>query len=362
MTLHFKDDTGTWVQVQRPYVKRSGVWAPVKQAWVKRSGTWTLAYEWDLTPSSPPEISLEVVDGRYIKLGVRLPDASHDADLARIRVLVGTSGTDGKFPGTYLDAQYISKSDSSYPDEPWSEYYYNGYKVGTSKDHNDSSSFVYKQYPLNPTADTNLTGGLVYRFSAWSMDNNGNWSVGTNAQITMPKTGDSTQINKSARVQANTSGTFQSDTWTGGDLYAANSPRRHGFWFYGNQVAQIVGQQGTPTIKNAQIFVSRTNDDGMPTANVYVGHNDSVGSVPGTQPTLSEITKLGTINKGQGKWFDLPSSWYGNLTNLKSIGLWHQDPNKAAANADDFIQLNGIDNAAGAVRSGELYLVWSEQP
>jgi hypothetical protein len=343
-------------------VKRSGVWAPVKEAWVKRSGVWTKAYEWDLTPSSPPEISLEIMDGRYIKVGVRLPDVGHDTDLALIRVLVGTPGSDGKYSGSYLDTEYISRSDNTYPDEPWSEYYYNGYKVGASKDHNDSSVFVYKQYPLNPTADTNLKGGQYYRFSAWSMDTNGNWSVGTNASIMMPKTGDTTQINKSARVQANSSGTYQGDAWTPGDLYAANSPRRHGFWFYGSQVAQIVGQQGTPTIKNAQIFVNRTNDDGVATANVYVGRSNSVGSVAGTQPTLGEVTKLGTISKGQGKWFDLPSSWYADLTGLKSIGLWHQDPAKAAANADDFIQLAGVDVAAGQVRSGELYLVWSEKP
>jgi hypothetical protein len=165
----------------------------VKEVYVKRSGAWVKAYEYDVTPPNPPEISLGLVKttytangkqqtGRHIKVGVRGSAVSHDPTLKRIRVLTTYAG---KAPTTYAGGTYHSTPDKQWPDEPWSEYYYNGY-LGAPSSLKNSSSYVEREFPVNATNKTVVEPG-VYYFTAWSEDINGNWSVGTAASITVPK-------------------------------------------------------------------------------------------------------------------------------------------------------------------------------
>lgn len=359
MTIYIKQD-GTWTPVTRPYIKKAGAWAPAKTVHVKDAGTWKQAFEWDVTPSDPPEISLEVIQGRYIKVGVRLPSTAHDTDLAKIRVLVGTAD---KYSGSYEDATYIRTADNTYPNEPWSEFYYNGYKVGTGHDHNDSSVFQYKQYPLNPNDNTDLAGGRNYRFSAWSMDLNGNWSVGTNALIFMPKTGDTNVVVKSARFQPNQFGTWASGVFTPGNGIVQTGPIKRAAWYYGNQIAEAIPDSTALTIgiRSAQVLLHRTADSpGEDVANVYLyKHTD--GSPQTNEPSRTEVTKVGTIKKSESKWFTLPTSYHNNFrSGLKGLGLNHQDPAKAVGNADDVLTVSGLSE--GVVRQGELYVTWTETP
>lgn len=369
MTVHMKIG-GSWVEASRPYLKRSGLWTPVKEVYVKRSGSWVKAYEYDVTPPNPPEISLELVKttytangkqqtGRHVKVGVRGSAVSHDPTLKRIRVLTTYAG---KAPTTYAGGTYHSTPDKQWPDEPWSEYYYNGY-LGAPSSLKNSSTYVEREFPVNATNKTVVEPG-VHHFTAWSEDINGNWSVGTAASITVPKNlkADRDFVLKEGRFQPNTTGTWNvtSSSWAGtGTMTARVNPDMRGLALYGSRLNDAVGLRGTPTIRSAQIYVIRDNDDGEAQANVHAfwSSQGSVGGISGTLLT-NGMTKLGTIGKGERKWFQLPESWYSSFNNnLKSIGFNFKDPSFATSQPADYASFIGNDVD---VRAAELHIVWEE--
>lgn len=371
MTLHYKID-GEWTLVQRPYVKVAGVWVPVQTAHVKRSGVWTQAYEWDIEPSNPPEISLEVIEktsttnngggqgtekvsGRWIKVGVRLPGVSNDADLKRVRIL--TTYNDA-MPTTQYGGTYTSRSDSNWAAEPWSEWRFNSFG-----DHTDSSVYSYKEWPVNAADGTILAGGKTYHFAGWSEDENGNWSAGTFTSIHIPKDGVSgpNVLIKEAGFQPNSSGSLTTSGFVSGDLVQQSNPASRGLWFHGGQFRDSIGAKGTPKITSAKIRIERKDDGGQPAANVYLFHHDyaTSGDLPGS-PTFSHTTLLGTINKGEVKWFDLPDSHVTALEadGVRGFGLHYKDPAKASAFADDYSTMKSISDS---LRCGEVNIVWQEK-
>lgn len=366
MPLYYKID-GTWTLVQRPYLKVAGVWTPAQQAYVKRSGTWTKAYEWDTTPSNPPEISLEIIEkkgttsssdkvtGRWIKVGIRVPGVSNDTDVKRVRVL--TTYNDA-MPTTQYGGTYSSKADKTWSKEPWSEWQYN-----TFGEHEDTSVYAYKEWPVNATDGTVLAGGKTYYFAGWTEDDNGNWSAGTFASIKIPKDGIASAniLLKEASFQPNDSGSLTADGFTSGDVIQQNSPRSRGLWFHGGQFRDSIGAKGEPKITSAQIRVERKDDGGSAAANVYLFHHDyaTSGDLP-SDPTFSHVTYLGTINKGEVKWFDLPDSHVTALEadGVRGFGLHYKDPVKASAFADDYSTMKSMTDS---LRCGEVHIVWQEK-
>ena len=353
MTLH-RNIGGTWTQVQRPYVKRSGVWAPVREAWVKRSGVWTQAYLYDVTPPSSPEISATVTDGRYITIAVRQPEVSNDTNIAMIRVLVRTD----KYAGTQYDSGYVGTPDSTYPKEPWSEFYYNNYKIGTAA-HDDTSVFYSKQYPPNPTASTDLPAGKRYYFSAFTMDVAGNWSAGTNLSIAMPSSGgDSNVYYRHARFQPYAGGSFDSTTYYPDEMIVRTLPTvRNSAYFYGSQLGDSIATGSNVTQAHVQVY--RKNDTGAANANVYIYRHDD--NDPPWSGTVTDVTKLGTIAKGQSKWFALPDDYLPYIENhtLRGIGFYRKDPAKAEALPEDYMELYGPGDDTGTINPGELSIIWT---
>jgi hypothetical protein len=362
---------GVWTPATRVYVNRSGVQTLAKAAYVRRSGAWVQAFDYDVLPPNPPEISLELVTDqsigafgavtftRYINVGVRLPGGSNDPDARLTRVLTDYNGA---APTTQFGGTYTSASDSTYPTEPWSEWRYNSYGP-----HNDTSVYKYKAWPRNAGTGTFLAGDKTYHFTGWSLDNSGNWSVANAASITIPKGGvaDNT-VTKEARFQPNSSGSWKPSTtgFVSGDLTQSKSPRSMGIWIYGNQITDSVG--GTASIKSAQIYVHRTADDtGQASSNVYLFWTDvgSAGAMPAPNTTniaKNDATKLGVLAKGQSKWFDIPTSFHAHMnSDIKAIGLDWKDPVKADAMPDDYSVITGT---ATNLRSGELHVVWEETP
>ena len=89
----------------------------------------------------------------------------------------------------------------------------------------------------------------------------------------------------------------------------------------------------------------------------------SAGALPTVAHGLgdrSENTKLGQLAKGQGKWFNVPNSFYNDLKagNIKGMGLDWKDPNKADANPDDYSRIMSVSDNQ---RCGEVHLVWEEK-
>lgn len=369
----YQHDATQWVQCQTPFVKRNGVWVQAEQAWVKRSGAWVIAYNVSVTPPDPPEMSLEVIEdfntvngvktlqSRWIKVGVRLPGTQNDDSLKLIRVLTNYAG---KPPTGVRGATYTKTPDTTYPDEPWSEWRYNRYGV-----HKDSSAFYYKQWPPNYAAGQTMPGDRDYYFTAWSTEDEQLWSAGTPMKIHIPKDSIATAnvITKEARIQANSSGRWRnSDGYHGGDLLQQKSPRNMGLWFYGNQFGDSFRvDPSNVTIKSAQIFVQRdAADDGAASANIYLFWTTygTVASLPTVAHGIdkNETNKIGQLAKGQGKWFNVPNSFYGDLKagNLKGLGLDWKDPAKADANVNDYSRVMSVgDN----LRCGEIHLVWEEK-
>ena len=346
---------GEYVEItRRPYVKRNGVYVPVREAWVRQAGVYNRAFEFDQTPSSPPELSLQWIDTRYLKVGVTLPGGA-DSDLKRIRVLVSRK----EMPSTQFGAGFIYEEDDNWQREPWSDWYYNDSNPDTrATDHGASNEWDYKQYPVNPTANTNLPGGQYYYVAAWSEDKNGNWSTGTFQKIWKPKEGNTAAkvINKEANFQANSAGSagLNGAGYTDGDLIVRETPRSNGFWFHGNQFTSSIGDQGAPTVKSAKIRVTRKNDGGQPLANVRLFWHGkaTTAEMPLLDGNQQETALLGTIAKGETKWFDIPESHYGNFnTDIKGFGLVY------GIQASDYLEVAGL---ATDIRCGEVNVVWEE--
>ena len=260
---------GVWTICQRPYVLRNGVWTAVNEAYVKSGGVWVRAYEYDVTPPSPPVIALSINDdfetsskgvktlkSRWIRVSVRLPGAVNDPDARLTRVLTTFNG---KPPTTQFGGTYTSDTDWSYPNEPWSEWRYNDYGG-----HKDTSVEIMKQWPRNATAGTILKGDETYYFTGWTLDDAGNWSAATPASIHVPKNSIEVPnvVTKEARIQPNTTGSWRTAGWQSGNLIQQKTPRSQGLWLYGNQITDTIGKQGPPTVKLAQIYIKRTDDTG----------------------------------------------------------------------------------------------------
>jgi hypothetical protein len=362
-----------WVLCTRPYVMRNGVWTAVMEAHVKRSGAWVKAYEYDVLPPNPPEITLQIAEDfdkvngkdvlktRYIKVGVRLPGSANDADARLTRVLTNYAG---KPPTTQFGGTYTSSSDASYPTEPWSEWRYNSFGP-----HKDTSLYIYKQWPRNAAAGTIIAGDRDYYFTGWALDNSGNWSMATPAAIHVPKASVDAPnlVIKEAYFQPDQSGSWRSTGFVSGKLEQQKSPKSQGLWFYGNQFTDSIGAQTTGAekvhVRQAQIRISRENDTGTASAYVYLFWTSygTIGSLPapGAGIARNEITKLGTIAKGETKWFTLPAAFANNLnTQIKGMGLDWKDPIKADAFPQDYSSVVGM---ATNLRCGEVHVVWDEE-
>jgi hypothetical protein len=351
MTAYIKVD-GAWVATTRPYIKRNNVWTPAKEVYVKRDGAYATTYQYDTTPPNPPELTLEIIQNRYIRVGIRIPGGANASSIKMVRVLASKTG----FPTTPFGDGYITGNDTNWPKENWSNWWYVPSPEGSN--HGDTSDYDYKKYPLNPTDNTNLPGGQYYYFAAWASDTEDNWSVGTFSRIWMPKEGVKADkvVLKEMRAQANAAGSLNLNgvTFTPGDLVAQDSPRSNGVWYHAAKFTDSVGAQGTPTIKSAQIRISRANDSGQPTAQVNLYWHDKTGTTDlplhGTQQF--DATNIGTLNKGETKWFDIPAAWYPKFnTQIKGFGL------RYGTQASDYIVAKGL---ASDMRCGEVHLVWEE--
>ena len=354
---------GAWESADIAYVKVNGIHVAADAAYVKVAGTWEEAYTYDVTPPDAPVISAAIVDtysrgvrvGNYIRVGMRMPGSVNNDEIKLIRVLTTYNSA---FPTTQYGGTYTSASDTETPSEPWSEWRYNSY--GT---HTDTSLISYKQWPRNSAGAGYLVTGQVYHFSSWAQDFAGNWSVVSQISVTGPvrSTSSANTITKKARFLPNSSGSWtDGNDFTEGSLTQQSNPQSDGVFFYGNQIPEAIGQTGTVNdIHSAQILACREDDNGVPVANVYLFWHtyDDAGDVP-DPPIFHHVTKVGTIAKGEVKWFNLPEAAHEYLgSSLKGFGFRFKDPAKATAFAEDYTVMKSIQSSQ---RSGELAVTWKE--
>ena len=366
MTL-YKKQGGAWVPAQRVYVKHAGTWVPSDLVYVKRLGAWHITYAYDTTPPPAPQLTLSIIDtdewvggskvyGRHINVGVRLPSDTADAGLALIRVL---STYAGAAPTTQYGGTYTSEPQNAWPEEAWSDFHYNHYQ-GVVASH-QSNSVATKTWPPNASTAANLSAG-TYHFAAWAMDDAGNWSAGTFATIDLPRRGiDTANLTvKEKRFPAVYTGTWSEGSFTYGPMIQSALPRGQGVLFYGTGLNEVI-TTGNGGVRKAQLRLERSNDTGQGQANVWLArHNAPTAAGFGEDAVWSDGHLVGTIGKGETKWFDLPSSWYEPLANgeIKGFVLLHKDPSKTHASPEDYSVMNSY---VDSIRSGELHVIWTEE-
>ena len=78
----------------------------------------------------------------------------------------------------------------------------------------------------------------------------------------------------------------------------------------------------------------------------------SSSDLPAVDAGHQQITYLGTINKGESKWFAIPAAYYPNFnTEIRGFGLSY------GIQASDFLEVEGVGTH---IRSGEVNVVWEE--
>lgn len=350
MGIYIKVD-GDYKLVTTPSVLRSGVYTVLTHAYVRASGTYEMAYQADTSPPDSPELTLQLMEDRYIRVGARIPGSSHDSTVKKIRIMVSRD----KQPTSPEGDGGVFEADANYPGETWSNWFFNNADddVAPFTDHGNTNEMDYKQYPPNPTGDTNLPDATRYYFSAWSQDFEGRWSPGTFTSIWKPKKSypDPIQI-KEATFQASQAGTLTAqDTFVDGILKVQNSPVRDGVFYYGTKFSQAMGNFGNVTIKSAQILIVRRNDAGEPEANVRLAwHQQNKGDDIGDNQ-MNEKTYIGKINKGEKKWFNIPETFWPNIVNEKVKGfcLVH------GPGTGSYMEAKDIDS-----RCGDVVIHWTE--
>lgn len=356
----YKKQGGVWTPAARVYVRDADIHKPSDEVWVKDAGVWKLAHQFDVTPPAQPDLTLTLVEtdqnGRYIRVGVSLGGA--DPGLRRIRVLTTYNG---KAPTTQYGGNYTSSPEDTSPLEPWSEFYFNGF----GDVFRDPTTLQTKTWPRNATAGSNIATGTHF-FAAWAEDNFGNWSSGAFNSIVVPRrapaggiAGTGTNA-KEHRFNVTNTGVFSAGQFSYGRPTQAKAPVRRGLFFYGGEIADRIGRSGRASIKKAQIRLERRNDGGAARANVYMAHhNFGQPENFAANPSWGEVKRLGMINKGESKWFDIPVSWYNALEKdgLKGFILLQKDPDRNEAQANDFSIMNSKNDS---IRTGELHVVWTE--
>jgi hypothetical protein len=371
MALYQKVD-GAWVLCQRPYVKYNNVWTAGRTAWIKINGQWVRAYSYDTTPPEAPMLDLilhevfeqvggkQVLKERWIRVGARMPGA-HNPDVAMIRVL---TDYDEHAPTSPLGATNTTLPDETYPTEPWSDRIY-----GPAAEHHDTSNVIYKQWPRNAKAGTQLRGGKKYHFGAWAVDAYGNWGPGTVHNVDIPQGGvdEPTVHRKEIYFNINSTGSWHKKKFEAGDLIQSNTST--GLFFYGYQFAQYLNANSRVT--SAQIALVRGDNSGeqaarvsmfwhaYPNAGALPATNSPVAYCPPSNPAGNTLNArqpqfhVGMIARGETKWFDIPSQFIGDLKagNARGIGLYN--------GAGQTVDYSGISGNAYA-NSGQIHLVWED--
>lgn len=361
---------GAWSEVDQPYLKVNNVWQPVLEVDFKSAGSWVDIFSFDTTPPDVPDVSLELITtyngqgvpvGSHIQIGVRLPGGTPLADLQMIRVLTTYNNA---APTTQYGGTYTVKPDDDWPNEPWSDWSYNGFN--SSKTSKDSSQYVYKTWPRGATDSSDLKPDTTYYFTAWAVDFAGNWSAANAASIHVPKSGvdPTATLVKEARFQPTSTGSV-TDVYVSGDLVQQGTPNptSRGFWFYNQQITNNVASDGSATVKSAQIRVSRRADNGQPSANVYLFWHTyaNAAALPTDKSTIvyHGTALIGTVAQGESKWLDVPEAMYSHIedNSVLGFGLYSQDPAVVRPTASDY---SVVKSVADDIRTGEFHVVWTE--
>lgn len=374
------------------YVRRKGVWTKtkdiryksadfnwansVKRVYHKQGGVWTYVHNNEIPPINNVQLNLEVNAGqtknargdvtnqwRFFQVRTRLSELSDNPDLQSILVLVSANG----FPTSPFSQGYYDEPSVTYPEEPWSVFGFLDYDSSTDK--------LKNFWPgASQSAGTVMPGGKTFYVTAFARSIRGHYGSAVTRQITLPNNfGDDdrrffearfTPIDWATRHYApvGTESPWSKTTLDTGIGY--NNGQSETFFFYGGQILQALGTVSAPSINTMQIYLQRSAANIGPAgaADVRLAvHNFGVvdDDVSDLIKTTDDATMyLGSLLKGEGKWFTVPHDTAAILQDSPYRGVsLHIDAAFASTPLNAQIRL---EKPEFAPRQGELSITWTE--
>ena len=111
-------------------------------------------------------------------------------------------------------------------------------------------------------------------------------------------------------------------------------------------------------IRSAKIKLTRIDNAGEASADVWIGvHDRSTLSELQLGPAQTGTEKLGTLARGETKWFDIPKSLHDALSSKKGFVLLNRNPAAARHSGAEYAITKGNQDDW---RAGAFHVVWEE--
>lgn len=293
-----------------PYIRTSTGYKPANFLYRYDGSDWDLIWQRDTTPPAKPTVTATIKSGTKKTVVVKVSATGGPLNRVVVKVTTGTT-----WPSSPTDSTgYVSQESGGLA---WSEFV----APGTLP---TSISNVTKEYP--PSGVT-LGYSTKVNVSVWAQDNSFNWSQVATATVTtladdppppVLQTFTAYLTCSSSRSYNTGLGLWPSDTGT--YVYQAGERNYRGLWFYGTSIAATLA--GYNAVTGLEIYVQRVNTahgvNGA--ANVRIGTH-SYTSQPSGAPTIVNLVIPGTLNRGEGKWFNM-ASWWSQAYYALGTGQW----------------------------------------
>jgi hypothetical protein len=317
-----KRPDGTWAKSgMPPYAKTSTGWHRITAIYAKTgSSTWTQRYSRDLTPPAPPVSMSFAMSGTTLNVSVKAPAT---ADVATIVLQWSFTG--------YHGSQY---------EQP---------RAGINVTPNQTVTFSYPSQK----------SGESYYWTAWAVDSSGNTSTALTGRYTVPNLYvPPTLVTKVAYLYPSSSATYVQDGsyWRSDSNFVYQGGlNQYGQWFYDTRIIAALIKAKHVLDMRIQITRANTVHGVSGPAGVYLTAH-TLANQPAGNPAGSNTPSLyvGTLNRGETKTFEVPSSYYAGFLSkqYKGFGLY--------AGETSYVDPKYLYALGAGSPSGKLYVQWQE--
>lgn len=320
MTWYGKQ-SGQWAVVYDPQVRTSLAWNKIQEGWTRQNGIWQRFFYRDNTPAQAPSVSLVVGDAS-IQVVVTIDVPGPQPPTRYLTLKVKESTTPAASDGTLLTPlAHVDFDPTVGYTYTWDIVPREGYTYWAA-----ATLFTVYDIPSNEvTATYDVLPASAYHQDYLDAVGGGSYAIAMNPN------------------------------WYDNDIIQGGNVPSQGCWFYGEHLTKLFGH--TVTKMRIQIIRRNTNHGVAGDANVRLGHHDNKNQPLG-DPNVREDTKVGTLKRGEKKWFDVPTDWltayHNNNTNFRGFGVFSTVT--GLVNNDFFISPKIADQPD----NGRLYVEWHD--
>lgn len=336
-TLWRKNSAGTWAPMTY-YARADTGWKYAEKVYQKtNSTTWTERWARDTGAPAAPTITHTIYsDENRVRFSITIPNES---DVTRMIIKQG-------YEGYALVPSSAAETGQSY------------FTFIESLD-----GTVWSERTVSPGQvvlrdNSGYTRGVTYYYTAWVQDAMGNWSAAGHDSLVMPVVSapPTTTTTKSIYLNCGDSGTwYQTEGYWRPDryVYQAGPFNSYGFWLYGGTIQNTLAN--AKSLTNMMVYIQRMNTThGVAgEGNVYLSHHTTLSKTNDT-PSITGGVYLGTLGRGEGQWFTVPSAWWPYFLSggYAGLGVHHSQTTTTDVK---YMQYYGL-----GTKSGQVYLVWEE--